>query len=1068
MPRTALLRNVTGVKYAKLAHPRLFNAVPRPRLFAHIDALRRSHSVIWIGSPPGAGKTTLVASYLSAGKAPSVWYQVDEGDADPANFFFFLAQTVRQKGPALPWLAPELADDIPRFARVFFREYFARLPERGIVVFDNIQEFDWERLGHLLEIAFSEVPEGITVVAISRHAPPDRLARLELSGRIGALGWGDLRLNADESRALARLDDRPPGDGDAWLEKIDGWAAGIVMLREHMDVSSTGASLPGPAGPEAQEAVFRYFAGEILGRMPPASQRLLLLLSCLPGISAADAQGLTGDPAAGRLLGRLFHQRLFVDRRGPAPFTYHFHALFREFLQYEADRRLDPDERAALLERAAAILESQGRVEEAARLWQQARAWPKLARLLLERAGGMLATGRGQTWREWLGWIPPEVADAHPRLRYWHGASLNHADPARARDVLARAERDFLAGGDTLYRLLALAAILESYYYEWADFQALPGWVHRMAEALRGVDPGTLDAEADLQIHSRLALALSLTDPDSPLIRTAAARSLRALPRVASPAERAAAGAFVMNYLNWGDAAAARDLAMILAPLLDDPTVAPFPRISCYRSIVYRHQFDGNMSAAQAMLDKAQRLLDDFGLVQMQFQLHFRQGLNLLGTRAVPQAAGLIEQMRRMVSPARKLEQVYVRILEAACFAQTGAVARALQAAQEAVQTGAEAKLTATTRWQITMLLAYCQALTGNLQEARAGSVRAIDAAYGPEKASAREEADFLAAYIDLVDGRPDDAARLLQELLRGQRERGACFPMLLRVVPQVAEALLPLALREGIEVEHVRSTILAHAFSPPDRLAPDWPWPLAVRAFGAMELSFHGEMLKSGGKAQKRPLLLLKALLAAGGSGKSQATLAAQLWPEVDDPKASLNVTLHRLRKLLGDEKAIAVVSGNVLLDDSRVWTDVRAFADLCEQAHTLVSGDADAAALKRTSEALMALYRGPFCADDEEPWLMAAREGCRRRFVATVGRLGEALESRQEWAAARALYTRALDAEPLAEAGHRGLMRCAHAQNDQAAVFSAYRRCREILSVVLGRTPSPETEALVVELGR
>lgn len=1068
MPRTALLRNVNSVKYAKLAHPRLFNAVPRPRLFAHIDALRRSHSVIWIGSPPGAGKTTLVASYFSASKAPSVWYQVDEGDADPANFFFFLAQTVRRKGPALPWLAPELADDIPRFARVFFREYFARLPERGTVVFDNIQEFDWERLGHLMEIAFSEVPEGITVMALSRHAPPDRLARLELSGRIGTLDWSDLRLDADESRALARLDEHVSEAGDAWLERIDGWAAGIVMLRKHMDAPSTGASMPGLAGPEAQEAVFRYFAGEILERMPPASQRLLLLLSCLPGISASDAQQLTGEPAAARLLGGLFHQRLFVDRRGPAPFTYHFHALFREFLQYEADRRLDSEERAALLERAAAILAAQGRIEEAARLCHQAGAYPQLVRLLLAAAAGMLATGRGQTWREWLGWVPPALADAQPRLRYWQGVSLNQADPARAREVLARAERDFLASGDVLYRVLAMAAILESYYYEWADFHGLPGWVVRMAEALRGLDVDALDADADLQIHSRLVLALSLAEPDSPLVKSAAARALRALPRVASAAERAAAGAFVMNYLNWGHVGAARDLAAVLAPLLDDPSIAPFHRISCGRSIVYRYQFDGNMAAAQSILAKAQRLADDFGLDQMQFQLHFRQGLNLLGTNAAPQAAELIAQMRRMVSPARKLEQVYVRILEAGYFAQTGAVARALQAAREALQTGAEAKLTATTRWQITMLLAYCEALNGSLQEARAGSLRAIDAAYGPEKASAREEASFLAAYIDLVDGRPGDAARLLQELLRAQREHGDCFPMLMRIVPQVAQAVLALALREGIEVGHVRSKILEHAFSPPDRLTPDWPWPLAVRAFGAMELSFRGEILKSGGKAQKRPLLLLKALLAAGEAGRAHASLAAQLWPDVDDPKASLNVTLHRLRKLLGDEKAVAVVSGNVVLDDSRVWTDVHAFAVLCERADTLVADDADTPALKDLSEALMALYRGPFCADDEEPWLVGARERHRRRFLASVGRLGEVLEQRQQWATARDLYVRALDAEPLAEASHRGLMRCAHAQHDQAAVLSAYRRCREILSIVLGRAPSPETEALVTALGR
>src|SRR5690606_22551925 len=243
-----------------------------------------------------------------------------------------------------------------------------------------------------------------TVVAVSRDAPPERLARLELSGRIATVGWSEVRLDEEEANTLARTQGAQAAPDPRWLARIDGWAVGIVMLREHMARTPAAPEAAAAALPEGQEAVFRYFAGEILGRMPAARQRELLLLSCLPGLSAADAQALTGNTGAARLLGELYHHRLFVDRRGPAPFTYHFHALFREFLRYEADRRLDPVERAALLERAAAILDAQGRVDEAARLYHDARAWPQLVRLLLAAAGRMLAAGRGQAWREWLSW----------------------------------------------------------------------------------------------------------------------------------------------------------------------------------------------------------------------------------------------------------------------------------------------------------------------------------------------------------------------------------------------------------------------------------------------------------------------------------------------------------------------------------------------------------------------------------------------------------------------------------------------------------------------------------------
>jgi LuxR family transcriptional regulator, maltose regulon positive regulatory protein len=1063
----AMRRADRPVKYAKVAHPRLFNAVPRPRLFARLEELRGSHSVIWIASPPGAGKTTVVASYLSATKAPSVWYQFDEGDADLASFFFFLGQTLHRSGPALPWLAPELADDVPRFARLFFREYFARLPERAIVVLDNVQEFDWEGSGNLLEIAFSEVPDGITVVAVSRDAPPERLARLELAGRVATLGWSELRLDAQESMALARQDDGTEAASQDWLDRLDGWAAGIVMLREHMTESASGPPVADILLSDGQQAVFRYFAGEILGRMPPAWQRMLLLLSCLPGISSADAQQLTGDPAAARLMGRLFHHRLFVERRGPAPFTYHFHALFREFLQYEAHRRLDAAERAALLERAAAILAAQGRVNEATRLYHEAGAYPQLAGLLLASAETMLATGRGQSWREWLGWIPADIAEGEPRLRYWEGVSLNQTDPGGARGVLALAEQTFAANGDTVHRLLAIAAIIESCFYEWADFQALPAWIDAMAISLRELDLDSLDPETDARIHSRLTLALSIARPDSPLLELSAERALRALPQVRSGAERLAAGALLMMYLNWGRVAAARELATMLAPLVDDPAIAPFHRISWCRAVIYRHQLDGQLAIAQDTVAKALRLAIDFGLERMQFQLHFRNGLNLLIAGDLAAVPELLAHMRGMMSPARKLELVYVRILETSYFAQTGAVANALQTAEDAVQAGAEASLaSAPPRWQSVMLLAYCHAQTGGLEQAKDWSRQAVAVAFGPEQAAAAAEAKFIAAYVDHVHGRTPQALDSLRRLLRTQREREASFPLLMRLIPGVAQTLLSLALREGIEVDYVRRKIVERVFAAPDDITPDWPRPIAVRALGRMELSFDGEPARSSGKAQKRPLELLKALLAAGEQGKAQATLAKQPWPEVDDPKASLNVTVHRLRKLLGDEKALRVVGGNVVLDEDRIWSDVRALGQLCEQVDAL-SADAEPGVARRLALTLLDLYRGPFCGDDEEAWLLPAREAWRRRFLAAVVRLGTLLEQASDWAAAGRLYARALEAEPLAETSHRGLMRCAHAQQDPAAAFSAYRRCRDILSIVLGRAPSAETEALAVGLG-
>ena len=80
---------------AKLTRPRLFDPVPRARLFRLLDAAC-SQPITWVGAPPGAGKTTLIASYLEARKAPLLWYQLDAGDADPATFFWYLVELAQQ------------------------------------------------------------------------------------------------------------------------------------------------------------------------------------------------------------------------------------------------------------------------------------------------------------------------------------------------------------------------------------------------------------------------------------------------------------------------------------------------------------------------------------------------------------------------------------------------------------------------------------------------------------------------------------------------------------------------------------------------------------------------------------------------------------------------------------------------------------------------------------------------------------------------------------------------------------------------------------------------------------
>jgi len=128
---------------AKLTRPRLYDALPRPRLFGLLDDAR-TRPIVWICGPPGAGKTTLVASYIEARGLPCLWFQVDVADGDPATFVHYIrtaaAQLVGETAQALPLFNSEPQQDLARFGRGFFRDLFGVLPRPSVLVLDNFHE----------------------------------------------------------------------------------------------------------------------------------------------------------------------------------------------------------------------------------------------------------------------------------------------------------------------------------------------------------------------------------------------------------------------------------------------------------------------------------------------------------------------------------------------------------------------------------------------------------------------------------------------------------------------------------------------------------------------------------------------------------------------------------------------------------------------------------------------------------------------------------------------------------------------------------------------------------------
>src|SRR6185295_3640838 len=106
-----------------------------------------------------------------------------------------------------------------------------------------------------------------------------------------------------------------------------------------------------------------------------------------------------------------------------------------------------------------------------------------------------------------------------------------------------------------------------------------------------------------------------------------------------------------------------------------------------------------------------------------------------------------------------------------------------------------------------------------------------------------------------------------------------------------------------------------------------------------------------------------------------------------------SLQVTVHRLRRLLGRDKAIVVHDRRVFLDPAACWADLWAFA---REAESAARGAADDPTLPARAFAALNLYRGHlFAQEAEQVWMLAPRERLHRLWLCVIKRLGDYYEA-------------------------------------------------------------------------
>lgn len=1048
-----LQRKKALTRLAKLTPPRLPTILNRGRLYDQLDRSTGA-SLTWIAAPPGAGKTTLVASYLHTRGHEVLWYRLDAGDTDPSTLFHYLGVAVQTAAPhfrtRLPHLTPEYLAGLSTFTQRFFEQLGHRFSSPTVLVFDNYQEVPQDSPIHrVLSLGVPHLPDHIRVIGLSRERPPADYVRLLAEQQLATIHAAELELTREEAHQLAQLrpaiapSDSPANSVDEMWERTKGWMAGFILLWQHHEQEKTVPSL---AAHQTTQAIFDYLAGEVMARFSPERQTILLAVSILSDFTPQMAQRLSSQSEAADILEQLHQSHYFVERREDRLGWYRFHPLFQEFLLRRAEQAWTPASMRDMRRQAAALLVEAQQAEQAITVLQQAKAWDDYRALVRVQAPQVAQQGRMHTLETWIRELPDAQRTADPWMDFWLANSRLLVAPQEATPLYESAMTRFQQQGERVGMLLAWSGAVQAILVAWTGMKHL----HNLVRAFQQMHPeGT--AYPSLEVESVVAQAMvgvyMHMYPDRPQARVWLDRAVglaHALPMSMRGAEMVNTTLF---YLQLNDGQKAEDIFAHQQRRWTSRASASM-RIMMGLTESLLSWWSGDTERCRTTVQKALDLAEQEGLVVWNGLLHAINIYNKLLFGQTQQARDHLALMQ----PFAKVGSNYFIFLMLMGWADLldGHHKEAREKCRQARGILENEGFV----WWHNGLLHLLQSQVAMVQGQHAEAAKLLDTVeVVAQTLPGLHTFGICLSRAQLAFQAGDERTGVLWlERLLGAQENTNQQILFVGWVPAQASGLFGKALELDIEVPYVTDFIRKWRLKPPvDGPVPEnWPWRVKIHTFGKLIVEVDGKPLEKQRKAPHRLLDLLTAIITFGGSDVPVSRLMDTLWPEVEGNTAHENFkkSIARLRKLLTVDTAIQWQDGKISLNRDLCWVDALTF-----DQHV----DAE-------DNRAVALYKGPFLGPEEVPvWAEFRRDQERTRFIRLInGQCNYAQTTGNVELAIQSLE-RAIEVDPVAEPLYHQLIPLLMAQGRKAEAIARYNGCRSALARWASRLPSPELQTLV-----
>lgn len=654
-------------------------------------------------------------------------------------------------------------------------------------------------------------------------------------------------------------------------------------------------------------------------------------------------------------------------------------------MRHKAAEFFSSDELKAQQTQAAQILIQKGDIEDAVTLLCESSDWKTLIGIILSHADSLIHQGRTQTLSVWITRLPKSIVNESPWLLFWLGACELGQDPLKAKDKLSLAFTLFESQDDPAGLYACWGMIASIYNITYAPVDVDVPWIETF-ENLQNRHPNVPSPLIEARVCIGLVALLRIHHLGHPKFEYWLKHSEELLDAIEDKTERLLAIYELAFCYSWsGHTVGGASLLSKSAYLIDEET-SSLGRLLFITAQAMFEWLKGEADQCATLVKTGFQIADEYEnyLVNPYLCVFGVYGAVLIGDT---EKANLFLDHIEPYPDSQPLQSAIYYHLHTLVNLYQGSFDEALQHARESLICSDQVNAPfINVLYRLTLASVLIE--LNNLAEAKLWLDQALAIAKICRSATLDHLADMGLAIFALKKGKTDEALNQIQNAITNAKAAGLVQATFIH--RNTLSELYTLGLNTNLEVPHLQQQIRYHRLLPENACHAStlWPFPLRIYTMGRFSIVKDNTPLKTDGKGARKPLQLLKTLIASGCEHVSQAKIQTVLWSDAegDNAQHSFETTLYRLRKLISVE-ALIMKDGYLSLNQQICWVDSSAFEYLLNEIKQAIN-TADELTISKLTERLMTLYQGAFLDDDhDQPLIATYHERLRSRLIGVLG---------------------------------------------------------------------------------